>query len=295
MKDRGDFLEQISRLRINTDKSVQRRAPHKPLLILLYLSLLQQGRERLQPYVEIEPTLFEALRRFGPLRKQIHPEYPFWALTNDGIFEVKHRGVLVKKKNDHKPTRASLVEAEASGGFVTSVYFLLREDRAVQSAVIHKLLDEHFPVSLHEDLLHFFNLRLPPPSPSSIDNAVSGRFRDEVLNAYGHRCCLSGYSIGVPGTPGLEVALLCWRQVGGKLSLANAITTTTTLRKLFDLGLLSLDEDYTIVVASSVLGNPQTTSELSSLHGRKVALPQNTALHPSVANIRWHQREVFRG
>jgi putative restriction endonuclease len=294
MSEHDDFLEQLSRLRINTDKTVQRRAPHKPLLLLLYLGLLQTGKERLHPYIEIEPFMFEGLRRFGPQRKQIHPEYPFWALTNDGICEVKHRGSLTKKKNENKPTRTSLVNAQAVGGFVTRVYFLLREDRALQSAVAHQLLDEHFPVSLHEDLLAFFGLKLPPPLPSSPDYGVGLGLREAVLKAYGYKCSISGFSVGATGSPGLEATLLCWRQVGGHADITNAIITTTTYRKLFDLGLLTLDDECNVKVATNVMEDPMTSSDIKKLNGKKLHLPNDSAACPSLSNIRWHQKEVFK-
>jgi putative restriction endonuclease len=294
MREHDDFLEQLSQLRINADSTVQRRAPHKPLLLLLYLGLLQKGKERLHPYVDIEPFMFEALRRFGPQRKQIHPEYPFWALTNDGICEVKHRGPLTKKKNENKPTRTSLVNAQAVGGFVTRIYFLLREDRSLQAAVAHQLLDEHFPVSLHEDLLAFFGLKLPAPSPSSPDYGVGQGLREAVLTAYGYKCSISGFSVGAPSSPGLEAVLLCWRQVGGHAEVTNAIAATTTHRKLFDLGLLTLEDDFRIKVATSVLEDSRTSPDVIKLNGQKLQLPLDSAAHPSLANVRWHQKEVFK-
>ena len=39
-------------------------------------------------FAEIEGELTDLLVEFGPLRQSYHPEYPFWRLQNDGIWEV---------------------------------------------------------------------------------------------------------------------------------------------------------------------------------------------------------------
>ncbi|MET3393546.1 putative restriction endonuclease [Variovorax sp. 1140] len=63
------------------------RAPHKPLLILLALGLYSKGI-RAVPYIEVEQKLSELLREFAPSRISVHPEYPFWRLRRDGIWQV---------------------------------------------------------------------------------------------------------------------------------------------------------------------------------------------------------------
>ena len=74
------------------------RAPHKPLLLLLALGRVSRGRERLVRYEELEPPLRQLLKRFGPRRRLIGPEFPFWHLQTDGLWEIPERQNLPKKK-----------------------------------------------------------------------------------------------------------------------------------------------------------------------------------------------------
>jgi putative restriction endonuclease len=67
-------------------KSGDRRAPHKPLLILLALGYLQNEDRRLLPYKEIDPKLEELLTEFGTPRNAKNTHYPFWRLKNDVIW-----------------------------------------------------------------------------------------------------------------------------------------------------------------------------------------------------------------
>jgi putative restriction endonuclease len=60
------------------------RAPHKPLLIILALSRVTRGCDRLTPFKELEKPLARLLRDYGLPRRSVHPEYPFWSLRSGG-------------------------------------------------------------------------------------------------------------------------------------------------------------------------------------------------------------------
>src|SRR5437763_873518 len=69
------------------------RAPHKSLLLLIALAAVQRG-VRWMSYTDLEPRLKQLLSDFGPHRTMSHPEYPFWRLRNDGLWEVQHEEAL---------------------------------------------------------------------------------------------------------------------------------------------------------------------------------------------------------
>ena len=76
------------------------RAPHKALLILYALARLQQGAGRMISYLEIDNALRSLLIEFGPSRKSYHPEYPFWRLQNDNVWEVPAADTLSTRKGN---------------------------------------------------------------------------------------------------------------------------------------------------------------------------------------------------
>src|SRR5438270_13393870 len=63
------------------------RAPHKPLLVLLALGEWVRGNYSVR-FSDLVKPLTELLRDFGPSRATDHPEYPFWRLQKDGVWEV---------------------------------------------------------------------------------------------------------------------------------------------------------------------------------------------------------------
>ena len=81
-------------------KRGEQRAPHKPLLLLYALGRLVNANERLIPFADVDRDLRSLLVEFGPGRKACHPEYPFWRLQNDGIWELTNiENVETRKSN----------------------------------------------------------------------------------------------------------------------------------------------------------------------------------------------------
>ena len=101
MREINSIIKQIKNITIWKDKD--RRAPHKPLLLLFMFSAIQKGEDRLISYSKIEEKLKELLKDFGPPTKTYRAYYPFWRLQNDGDFwEVIGKDELLKiySKND---------------------------------------------------------------------------------------------------------------------------------------------------------------------------------------------------
>src|SRR5262249_28419328 len=68
------------------------RAPHKPLLVLYALARWSRGVQPDVPFADVDRDLTPLLREFGPPRRRLHPEYPFWYLRNDGVWVVQATG-----------------------------------------------------------------------------------------------------------------------------------------------------------------------------------------------------------
>src|SRR5690606_10621770 len=105
------------------------RAPHKPLLLLWALGRCAAGAERLASYEVVDAELKPLLEEFGPPRRSYHPEYPFWYLRNDGLWEVHGTAeAKVREGKSNEPTRRELLRVGASGGLIAEAYELLRRD-----------------------------------------------------------------------------------------------------------------------------------------------------------------------
>jgi len=117
-------------------------APHKPLLLLLALERLRRGLPRLVAYTEIEQPLRQLLDAVSPSHRGSHPEYPFWRLQADGVWEVRSSGELPSPGSNTDPTASVLRASNARGGLLVDFDRLLRQrpellDRAVETVLQH--------------------------------------------------------------------------------------------------------------------------------------------------------------
>ena len=254
---------------------------------------VQKGGQRLVPFEQIEPKLRKALLAFGPIRKSTHPEYPFWHLQSDNIWEVQSEGEVILRQQSANPTAKQLRLKKAAGGFLQNDFAVLKASPALQTDVIHDILDTHFPTSIHEDIVDFFGLLMR--SKDNEPHKSSVNFRREVLSAYGDVCAVSNFSVRMDDTVfGVEPAHLLWPQAGGQSVVNNAIAMTPLHRKLFHLGVFTIDSNCRVRISKFSKGSNGFSDLLGQFEGKKISLPGDTKAHPDQDALQWHREEVFR-
>lgn len=188
------------------------------------------------------------------------------------------------------------------GGFAHA----LELDQAFVEEAVAILLNEHFPESLHSDILAAVGLDEPLESSKGAPIIVSHRhrrrdphFRQDVLRAYEHRCAATGFRVALGGSYfGCEAAHVRWHACDGPDSLENGFAVEPTLHKLFDAGAWTLTDDRRILVSAELTGTDDTVERMRGLHGAPLRTPLPGEAQISVEYIRWHrEREqggVFR-
>jgi putative restriction endonuclease len=110
-------------------------------------------------------------------------------------------------------------------------------------------------------------------------------FRSDVLRAYGRCCAVTG-----EGVPELLEAGHIEPYVDGRSDhLQNGICLRVDLHRLFDAGLIAMDDSGQLLV-SSMLGN----TSYAGLAGLTVRQPNASGARPSPAALERHRAMVFR-
>jgi len=279
--------------RLITWRSGTNRAPHKPLQLLIAIANAQNGGPRLQSFSEIEPKLRVALDTFGPVRKSTHPEYPFWHLKTDKIWEVKSDKEVTLRRNSINPSAKELRDKNATGGLLPNYFDAVKSSPALQMDIIHDILDNHFPASIHEDIINFFGLVLKEGEGEP--SRDSSQFRRQVLVAYDGTCAISNFSVRMnDAIMGVEATHILWPQAGGRNSISNAIAMSTLHRKLFHLGVFTIDSSFRIRICQKASGKNGFNDALGQYEGKKISLPTDSSIHPSQDALAWHRDQVFR-
>ena len=181
------------------------RAPHKPLLVLYAIGKLLHGDNRLISYADdIEENLENLLREFGPRRDSYNPQFPFWRLQNDGIWEVTDAD-QIRQTASGDAYITDLRNYNVAAGFNKIISKQLQNDSELTFEIVRSLLDAHFPSSLHEDILQAVNIQLPL---QAFDARIwRSNFRANILRAYEYKCAICGFDVKL-GTCLLHLRLL---------------------------------------------------------------------------------------
>ena len=294
--NRDEFLQKIER--INVWEQGGKRAPHKPLLLLLALGRVLGKRERLATFKLIEDQLTNLLLNFGQPRKP-RPVYPFGRLPADGLWEIPG-GKTLPRTSKGDLHIGELHKRGVQGGFPAQLYDLLRNRPEVVREAAQRLLDGHFPESLHDEIRDAVGIPRTwvvrdAPLPPRRDPA----FRDEVLREYQRRCAVCDFDVRLGNELiGLEAAHIKWHAAGGPDEVANGLALCGLHHKAFDRGALGLEAveagGYRVLVSSEVHGLSAPVRWFLDYHDCPLRAPRNTCLGPDPKFVKWHEKEVFR-
>lgn len=288
----GTVLEKFTNIR--TWSRGDERAPNKPLLILLALGLLQSGHEKLH-FKLIETKLTELLKEFGPSRKSYHPEYPFWRLQNDGIWQLSNAEYVDVRKGNTDAKKSELLKFNVIGQFAPTILDELKKSPFLIADIAQNILNLNFPETWHEEILAAVDLDILLVIKSNDKNKRDPNFRTKILTAYQHKCAVCGLSLQMQSLyPVLEAAHIKWHQAHGPDTENNGIALCSIHHKLFDRGAYTLDNNNKILVSEYIYGDG-LDEWLLRYHGSQLSNPIRTDYYPLVEFKNWHKKEVFRG
>lgn len=293
MGERG-VLEQLTALRQYQGDG--RRAPHKPLLVLLALGQIANTGSSVLPWSIVQQRLGALLEEFGTstTRGPTSAAYPFTRLRSDGVWQLSR-----EVPND---SLGSLNAEPIEGHFTTEIeHELLRSPQALRG-IARTLVEGQFPLTVAPDVLAAVGLdpELVFGSPTVLAAATQGRQRDaswrrQIVAAWDRCCAFCGFDGALHGAPvGIEAAHVRWFNFGGPDSLDNGLALCSLHHKLLDRGAIGLQDPATIFVSDAFSAVGDAGRDVYALHGRELR-PRPGTLLPAVEHIQWHRQEVFKG
>ena len=131
-----------------------------------------------------------------------------------------------------------------------------------------------------------------------VEMLVSRPFRERsfmhnVRAAYSNRCAMTGLRlINGGGRPEVQAAHIQPVASKGSDSVRNGVALSGTVHWMFDRGLISIGDDYKILVAKDHV--PEDAARLLNQNG-SINLPENEALYPNAHYLKFHRDKVFKG
>ncbi len=310
------YLSAFKKLRVNRTHGV---APHKPILLL---SVLQAFRNKLitTNRIYITPELVALFKtNWTVLVTSNHNcgiSYPFYYLKSDkfwklipkqGFENIDAMGSIMKS--------FSSLNAAVEYALIENDLFVLMNDQHSNSILSQFLLDEYFSESkkyfktsasyqarlfedlenkiLHEDAEEY-RREIEELMEEKNEEEIylrSSAFKREIPKIYDNTCSISGMRIDA--TINISMIDSCHIVPFSKSyddTITNGIALCPNLHRAFDRGLISIDENFKVLIRKTFTESTQTPYLIRAFEGKKINLPQNTAYRPSQENIARHRK-----
>jgi putative restriction endonuclease len=155
------------------------------------------------------------------------------------------------------------------------------------------------PLGFAEELQTAYNAEIAFTTERPIlEQLVSRPFRDKafsaaIKSAYSDTCAMTGLKI-INGGGRSEVQAAHIRPVAemGPDSIRNGIALSATVHWMFDRGLVSVDDNYELLIAK---GRIPVTAERLLVEDRKLMMPVRHDARPHAKFLEYHRNNIFKG
>lgn len=115
------------------------------------------------------------------------------------------------------------------------------------------------------------------------------KFKTKVMDFYDYTCCVSRLKVE-PTFALIEAAHINPHAKFGINTITIGIPLCVYLHRAFDHGLISLSDNYTILVkGKKTFKETDSPLNLRQFVGQEILLPEADRYYPSLENLRWHQ------
>ena len=297
-------------------------APHKPVLLISLIQAFQQGLYKATEIV-IKPELVGLFKsNWNKLVNTNHqclftlPFYhmnsePFWDLISNIDCEiwVKSKSSMRSFANLTTAVKCAVIDKELKE-------FFLKKDES--ELLIQILLEKYFPSTkgafnvgsnnyildienqIAEDTKEIYQKRLLQIR-SELDNDAfqeevyvrSNIFKTEIPKLYNYTCCISGLRIDVVNNISMiDACHIIPFSESYNDTITNGIALSPTLHRAFDRGLISIDDDYKVLVNNNFSEVNRTPHNIKQFTGMELLLPSKEQFFPSLDSLSYH-REKF--
>lgn len=291
---------------------LQGKALHKPVMVLALMDVMEHFPEKATPeLIPVDADLNEIFNRIWvdliPGQKVGSFFKPVFHLPHDGFWAVFKGSGLVADK-EYSSIKGTM--ADGLWSRFGESYAALLNLPEVREIVRMAILDTYFPDTARlywtqHGQAEFIagEDRLPgvqEPLPNYVRKVQfvhfegfirHWKFRKKVLGVYDYTCCITGLRAqkGLVH-PLVEACHIEGHARSGNNHPSNGLALSRNLHAAFDAGLISISDDYRVLVTNKPdFKESETLYSLKKLNGQKILLPNKEEYHPHKIYLQNHR------
>ncbi len=305
MKTPTEWLRKLTALNPSVNPRLgpgkERFAPHKALLLLGVMELVEQGELR-ETKLALTPRLallFQSYWRVVVARWTTKPDLrmPFHHLGSQEFWRPLTKDLT---RSNHR-SLTEIVEIDPS-------FLAAMRDAEFRRRARGVLIARYFPPCERIALGDLTGIGAQEAESTADEiqdeareiarsTARDARFRIQVVSSYMFTCALTGYSLTTVSSSSIvDAAHIHQRRDSKNDDPRNGLALSKNAHWMFDEGLWSITDDFKIIVAAKAFTDSSPDGfSLQNYHGRPLFFQRGCALHPDVKYIIWHREKQFKG
>lgn len=293
-------------------------APHKPILLLAVINQYRQGNIQ-NNRIYLTPELIGDFKFYWSklVITNHHPHFylPFYHMKSEPFWKLIANPGCSQWVNSRSPMRGfnSLKSAVnyAQIDFELAGLLIENESREVLS---HAILEKYFAetkdqMSFSNDLFSSLSADILNEDPAaykvkiqalqeeldenSFEEEVfirSGAFRRDVSRAYADTCAISRLKINATKTYSVvDACHIVPFAESQNDHITNGIALCPNLHRAFDRGLISIDDEYRLLVSNDFVEPTDSPYGIKQFEGKEISLPDYPKYYPLAENLAWHR------
>jgi putative restriction endonuclease len=307
MKDINDSPVQ-KLFRLNRANTKYGKAPHKPVLLITLIEYL--GKTDLKENrFSVTPDLVALFRENWDLLtdKRNTPDFtlPFFHLRSDSIWIPYLKDGSVQEH--HIGGFKKFMSIVDFGSFEMDIFSLLI-DKNKRSVILNTILNHYFPNTKQNFINkqgNSFNKEIEYEILSNSPNILKeedeeleyvrgNSFKKVIPQIYNYTCAFTGmriqYRFGYSYVDACHIIPFTETRDD---SISNGIALNPTIHRLFDKGLVSVDDDYHILISEAFEESFESLHRIKDLKGKKIVLPFGVSHYPSLEKLERHREKVY--
>lgn len=293
------YLNKIRNLNRNRNHGTP--APHKPLLILAAIDLIEKGKISNNP-IAPNTEFVEAFLKYWNLIRSDRPRIflPFYYLRSDGFWHLnaKPGGTIYAFRS-----MTQIAETVLYASFDDDLFVLLlqAETRETIIETYFAAEAEIFRAAISENRQNF-SLENLLSEQANLENANnldrpkrSHLFRGVIMRLYDFTCAACRFRlVTLDGMTAVDAAHIVPFSVSHDDGIGNGLALCKLHHWAFDNGLISIDDKFRLLVSTAFEESGNEAFLLRRLQSQKVFLPKQKPFFPSLATVEWHRMNKFQ-
>ena len=308
------YCNKFSNLNVNRHK-VRGVAPHKPILLLSILDLIEQKKIKVNQ-IFLTPNLIATFQKYwshlGSEQHKNSINLPFYHLKGDRFWHLQSRiGLESVVNNLRSPSLRILQDIVHFAYFDEELFLLMLNEQArltLTQTLIHKWfsnsqssISKLFRIDAFQDFqnkLKESGGKIYTVEDLKNEDQVIVRdaaFRKIIVSVYGHQCAFCRLkitnSLGQNIVDGSHIKPFAEFRDD---RIDNGLSLCKNHHWAFDHGWFSIDEKYKINVSQNLDEFTPNNRAMKDFEGETIILPNQSHYYPRLEALKWHYENIFQ-